>query len=135
MLATFVSTPFGVFIYGGGRPGATPTSRLPLCDLWHLKKMLPGVADGADQGLFMWEDCNRMPMCSAEHAVAPDAGPALLRTPVAADRLVVGHDAHAWTFMEPSHIVVGPPTLQDRLCHALLCGAAKLRPSARSVLQ
>eukprot|EP00892_Ulva_mutabilis_P007084 jgi/Ulvmu1/4748/UM020_0032.1 len=106
VLATFVSTPYGVFIYGGARPGATPTARLPLCDLWHLKEMLPGAADGEDGPSFMWEDCNRMPMCSAEHAAAADSGPVLLRTPVAADRVVVGHDAHAWTFMEPSHIVV-----------------------------
>lgn len=106
VLATFLATPYGVFIYGGARPGTTPTARLPLCDLWHLKKMLPGSPEHGGDTPFVWEDCNRMPKCSAEHAGAPESGPPLLRTPVAADRLVVGHDAHAWTFMEPSHIVV-----------------------------
>lgn len=125
VLATFVATPYGIFIYGGARPGSNLTSRLPLCDLWHLKKMLPGPSDPQGEVTFIWEDCNRMPKCSVEHAGSPDSGPPLLRTPVGADRVVVGHDAHAWAFMEPSHIVVRRPMS----CHMLpMCCPGRARP-------
>lgn len=131
VLATFVATPHGIFIYGGARPGASPTARLPLCDLWHLKKMLPGPSDPEGEATFIWEDCNRMPKCSVEHAGSPDSGPPLLRTPVGADRVVVGHDAHAWTFMEPSHIVVRR-SMRLHVLHSHPCAALVVHaPSGR----
>jgi hypothetical protein len=104
VLATFVSTPFGVFLYGGARQiASTPNARAPLCDLWHLK--LDDSKRSSAQPVYVWEDCNKVPMCAVEHTVASDAGTSMPSTS-AGERVVVGHDAHAAAFVEPSHLVV-----------------------------
>lgn len=106
VLATFVSTPFGVFLYGGARQvAATPNARAPLCDLWQLK--LDDSKGSAEQPVYAWEDCNKVPMCAVEHTVGPDDGSSQPPANTAAgERVVVGHDAHASAFVEPSHLVV-----------------------------
>lgn len=108
VLATFVSTPFGVFLYGGARQvAATPNARAPLCDLWQLK--LDDAKGSLGQPVYMWEDCNKVPMCAVEHTAPAEDGslPAPATTAAAGERVVVGHDAHASAFVEPSHLVVG----------------------------
>ena len=107
VLATFVSTPFGVFLYGGARQVAsTPNARAPLCDLWQLKR--EDVKGAAGQPVYVWEDCNKVPMCAVEHTVPAEDGasPPPATTAAAGVRVVVGHDAHASAFVEPSHLVV-----------------------------
>ena len=107
VLATFVSTPFGVFLYGGARQvAASPNARAPLCDLWQLK--LDDSKGPAGQPVYLWEDCNKVPMCAVEHTTAAEDGlsPPPATTAAAGERVVVGHDAHASAFVEPSHLVV-----------------------------
>lgn len=120
VLATFVSTPFGVYLYGGARQvAATPNARAPLCDLWHLKVDYSKGSDGPP--VYLWEDCNKVPMCAVEHTVSSEDGAPLppSSTTAAGERVVVGHDAHAAAFVEPSYLVVRcvPHHMQNVLIH------------------